>query len=300
VQNLTLLPSSGNSGQFTITSDCPASLPSGVTCHISVTFSPVNAGNALGWLFINSSGGNRSIALNGTGDGPIAQYTYSDGFISGSLPNTIVGTYAKPKLFTLKNIGQYPMDLSPGFQLAPPFFQTNDCPLSLEPGASCHFQVTAKPDHIGSFWGFMYMPKDAQAVQLLFNVNGFDIDMAVSRPSRPSRNGTAVSTGQTAAYRVTLSPSGPTNSTAVLACSGAPIGVSCEVQPSVVSLGSGPVDVNVVVGVAGSPVQQSRSLRLRNVLLENAASKSFNLNMSATVGAASRNVQIPVTMSTSR
>jgi hypothetical protein len=288
-----------NTWGFSNTNDCPTVLAPGSTCHVSATFSPLGATGFGAQVFVTSSGGNKMIQLSGTGEGPIAQVTSADYYYpSAGFGNVLVGSNSQPRLFTLKNIGKYDMALS-GVLLKDPFSETNNCPAVLAPGASCQIQVFFKPSVTGYFYSSITFPYGDPYAQSSGSVWGisFDVSMVMNRPVRPSRGASTsvISAGQSISYPVTMSAVGPSVGPVSLGCSGAPTGVSCQVQPAIVNLGGGPVDVNVVVAVDKSAGQPARVMRLRGRASQQ--QKSFEVIVNAVVGNAVRSLKVPVTVS---
>jgi len=57
------------------------------------------------------------------------------------------------------------------------------------------------------------------------------------------------------------------------------------------------MDINVVVAVAADASPRGRALRLRKAALSKSTqSKSFNLKVTATIGDATRSVDLPITV----
>jgi len=135
---------------FLKTNQCPATLPVGGSCKILVSFKPKALGAVSGTLSIsdNAVGSPQNVTLSGTGT--------AVGFNPTSLAfgNQAVGTSSTPKPVTITNVapsGNLKITaVSITGTNSSDFTQTNNCPASLAPGASCTVNVTFTPTAIGS------------------------------------------------------------------------------------------------------------------------------------------------------
>ncbi|MCU1287434.1 MAG: hypothetical protein JWO13_3784 [Acidobacteriales bacterium] len=272
---------------FASTADCPTTLPPDSSCHFTVTFTPQFPSRMNGGFSIQTSAGNTNVLVSGAGFG--AQTNFS--VYSADFPHVLVGTNSA-MMVTLFSTGTEGLNTA-GIGLSAPFSETNDCPAVLAPGASCHLWVTVTPNVAGETRAMMYVVPGTFPLRLY--LQAFDIQLNNPRPSR-SHRGTenAISPGKSAAYHVQVVPSVPLNATATIACGGLPAGVSCQVQPSIVNLSGGPVDVNVIVSAEKSAGQQGRAIRLRGRGPQE--QKSFDVTVNASVGNAVRSLKIPVTL----
>jgi hypothetical protein len=239
----------------------------------------------------------KTIEFTGSGTGAVAN-VYPLGALGPDFGSVMLNSYSQPQVLTLTNTGNDSMDLGK-VQIAPGFAQTNSCPALLAPQASCKFWLSAKPDHVGRYNGLLTFTDFAAGTrQLVLYATGLDFQVSITRPSRSQRNATdLIPSGQSGAYKVTLDPSGLFAATVLLGCSGAPAGVNCQVQPSIVNLNGAPMDINVVVAVAADASPRGRALRLRKAALSKSTqSKSFNLKVTATIGDATRSVDLPITV----
>ena len=128
---------------------CPAVLPVGGSCPISVFFSPNSATKQTGTLTITDSaqGSPQTVALSGTGVAP----TLGIAPAKLTFPETLAGHSSQPLTVTL-TATQGPVHLqsitTPDLPAA--FTQTNNCPVpgTLETFSSCAISVTFTPNAI--------------------------------------------------------------------------------------------------------------------------------------------------------
>lgn len=187
--NIALLISSititgANTGDFSQTNNCPASLPASPpatppanSCTINVIFKPTAIGLRTASVTVtdNASGSPQSIPLSGTGTAPGVNF---------SLPNLTFGaqdvsTSSMPPLTVmLSNTGSGPLTISSiGFTGANPgdFSQTNNCPSSsstLNQGSACTISVTFTPTATGSRSAVLTVTDDATTSPQTLPVSG--------------------------------------------------------------------------------------------------------------------------------
>jgi hypothetical protein len=233
-------------GDFAQTNNCASSVAAGASCTINVTFTPTARGarTATVSLADSAAGSPQSIALSGTGIGPVASLS------PGSLtfPGQFVGTTGLPINVTLSNTGDGSMTIS-NVAASTQFGTTNGCTSSLAAGVNCTISVFFDPSTGGSQTGTLTVTDNAPGSPQTVSLAGPGMDFAMSSTTST----TSVSPGQTANYSVMVSPLGGLNQTVSLTCSGAPTLSTCSVPPSVVLNGSTPSAVTVsVTTTAGS------------------------------------------------
>jgi hypothetical protein len=258
------------SPEFAQTNTCPAPLPAslatGNSCSISVTFAPAQTGTRTGTLSISSdsSVSPHEVSLTGTGVSTAAVNLDPS---SLEFSDQLVGTASEPKTVTLTNTGTATLVISsidlddPDFTLAP----ASDCPLSpatLAVGASCSISVTFTPTAPGELRGAVVVRHDAAgSPEIIGMVGTGGVDFSIEVPSGSSTTAT-ITAGQTATFNLEISPSGFSGEVS-LSCTGAPQGATCTVSPSSVTLdGSTPVGITVTVTTAARSLVAPRILRL--------------------------------------
>ena len=239
-----------NSGDFSQTSNCPASLAVGANCQVSITFTPTALGarNASLAVTDNAPGPPQSVPLSGTGAQPIVQFSPS----SVSFGAQTVGARSSPQLVTLTNAGGSALTItSIGIAggNAGDFADTSTCGSTLAPGASCQIKVTFTPTASGTRSAAVSVSDNAPGSPQVAALSGTGQDFSLT----PSGSGTAtVAPGQTATYTVTVTPGGGFNQTVDLSCSGAPAQSTCTVSSSVTLDGVNPSMATVSVVTNGS------------------------------------------------
>lgn len=141
-----------NAAEFSLTTDCGATLAPGAACTVSAVFQPVSPGTKSATINLtdDASGSPQKVTLSGTGLGiPVASLS------AGTLdfgPQT-VGVSSAAQVVTLTNTGNGSMTISStsvtGVNPAD-FIKTTTCGTSLAAAASCTISITFKPTAAGS------------------------------------------------------------------------------------------------------------------------------------------------------
>ena len=144
VLNITSIAASGDYSQ---TNNCGTTLNAGLSCTITVTFTPTQSGLRNGTLSVtdNAPGSPQTVPLSGRG----TFLRVSPAGLAFS-PQT-VGTTSAPKPVLLKNIGTVSMPISFSISPATDFaVQNTTCGASLAAGATCTINVTFTPVQTGA------------------------------------------------------------------------------------------------------------------------------------------------------
>jgi len=155
IQYLSLSYSYGDT--FGQTTNCPTygNLAVGASCAITVTFSPRSTGQTLASvaLYDNAAHSPQTIALTGTGAGPVVQVS-GDG-LNGATPNYNLDFGAAPvgspatRTITMTNGGNAPLvlDATPiTIAGASDYGESDSCAgASVAPGQNCHIVITFAP-----------------------------------------------------------------------------------------------------------------------------------------------------------
>ncbi len=171
-----------NTNQYGETNTCPASLASGASCTISVTFSPTITSTVTANVSItdNAAGSPQTISLLGTGASAAVGLSPS----SVTFASQGVGTTSAAQTVTLTNNGSVTLAIT-SITASTNFGQTNNCGTSLVSGAACTINVTFSPSTTGTLTG---------SISVIDNVAG--------SPQTVSLTGTG-----TGAATITLTPS---------------------------------------------------------------------------------------------
>ena len=142
-----------NSGDFSQTNTCGASVAAGANCSISVTFKPTASGARAASVTItdDASGSPQSVSLSGTGVAPVVGLS-PVGLTFSSQP---VGTTSAAQNITLSNAGNATLTFGgSGITITgtnnSDFSQTNTCGASVAAGANCAITVTFTPTATGA------------------------------------------------------------------------------------------------------------------------------------------------------
>jgi hypothetical protein len=165
--NLTNISVSSGSGEFAQTNDCPGSLAPSASCTIAVTFSPASGATRTANLTINDSDPSSPQLVGLTGTGASGSVSLSPASLA--FPNQAIYSTSPAKSTTLTNTGSASLEII-SILASGDFAQTNTCPASLGPGASCTINVTFTPSSIGARTGFVTLSDtDATNLQTLNN-----------------------------------------------------------------------------------------------------------------------------------
>jgi hypothetical protein len=142
----TIATTGDNSADFTITTDCHASLFAGKTCQVQVRFVPTTGQPGLRNAVLSipnlTLGGTHPVALSGTA---LTAKLSPRNLNFGSVP---LGQTSQPQTATLTNLGNTDLSITliglTGSGKTE-FAQTNNCPSNLPAGNSCTFNITFTP-----------------------------------------------------------------------------------------------------------------------------------------------------------
>jgi hypothetical protein len=140
-------------GDFTEKNNCGSSVNPGSSCTLSVTFTPNATGTRTGAITIidDATGSPHMLRLAGTG-------TTSGGPAVSLAPARLtfapqpMETFSPPQLGTLRNIGSGPLTII-SIGRSGDFYEGNNCPSTLGPGASCTLSVKFTPTSAGTRLG---------------------------------------------------------------------------------------------------------------------------------------------------
>jgi hypothetical protein len=148
-------------GDFAVASNgCTGTLTQGASCTIQVSFTPAVLGLRTGVLTVStdSFGGTATLALSGNGavSGPAVQLSSS----SLTFPGQMINTKSTSQIVTVTNSGSGAVTIS-NIATTGDFAQTNNCPSTLNPSASCVAFVTFTPTATGTRTGSLVITDNA-------------------------------------------------------------------------------------------------------------------------------------------
>jgi len=239
-------------GDFAATHNCPVSLGAGVSCTISISFTPTTTGSLVGSLNItdDAPGSPQAVALSGRGTAPRASLSAS----SLSFASQAVGKASSAQSLTLNNMGDAALAVDGATVTGSgsgDFAVQNACGGSLAPGASCGLSVTFTPVTSGPRAATLTITSDAVGNPPAAALTGAGADFSLSVLAG-SATALAVAPGQQALFHLTLMPAG-LKETVSFVCGGAPAEATCQVSPGTAALdGVTPVELTVSVQTAAS------------------------------------------------
>lgn len=169
-----------DSKHFVQTNDCPASLPSGASCTVTVTFKPTTVKATMSAdLSVKGEAKDTSwsVPLSGSVASAVSSVSLSPATLS--FGNQAIKTSSAAQTVTVTSTGTASMqikDIRISGDKKEQFAQTNDCPAELAANASCTISVIFKPTQTRS----------AMSANLM--VNG--VDTSTSRSITLTGNGT--------------------------------------------------------------------------------------------------------------
>ncbi|HEV2350470.1 MAG TPA: FG-GAP-like repeat-containing protein [Terriglobia bacterium] len=164
-------------GDFAQTNTCGGSAAAGANCAITVTFTPTATGTRTGTITIadNASNSPQTVALSGTGTGPVVGLSPS----SLSFTNQLLGTTSNSQSVTVYNTGNMALTVS-RMAATGDFAQTNTCGSSVAAGANCTIAVTFTPAATGTRTGTIIIADNAGDSPETLNLGGTGIAPAVT------------------------------------------------------------------------------------------------------------------------
>lgn len=146
-----------DAGDYTRSTNCPASLDANETCTITVGFNPGSVGEKLATLEVNTTnGGSATAALDGTANAGVKQTTIQNTAGDTNLPDytfpDTVALNSASYVFTVRNTGNVNL-LAVNTQSltgddADQFTRSTNCGASLAPNATCTVTVNFAPNRV--------------------------------------------------------------------------------------------------------------------------------------------------------
>jgi len=241
---LTSITMSGaEAAEFAQTNTCGNSVAAGATCTVNVTFTPAATGSRSAQLQINdnAAGSPQIVAIIGTA---IAISTPVVTLAPASLNfgNQSVGVASPTLAVTLDNTGNSGLSISSiaiSGANAADFAQTNNCTGNVAAGASCSISVVFTPAAMGSRSGQIVITDNASGSphQIVLSGSGTSANTPNFAVSAAPPSAT-VTSGQSAAFMLSVAGSGGFSQPVQFACAGLPAGASCGFSPAAVTPGA--------------------------------------------------------------
>ncbi|MBS1804974.1 MAG: choice-of-anchor D domain-containing protein [Acidobacteria bacterium] len=246
-------------------STCGSSLGPGASCSIGVIFTPVANGSVQGVLSVTSRtfADPATAALEGFGGAAGSLQVQP---VSITFPSTGVGTTSASQQLTLTNSG--PVALS-GFSISAPVgfeISSSTCATTLGISASCSVQVSFLPKSAGQQTGDLNIKSSSLAAPAQVALSGMGFDFLFGITGTSSKT---VSSGQTAAYTLSLTPLNGSAGNFTFACSSLPANAVCSFNPanaSVPANATWTVTLNISTGHGGSIADATPSSRSKSYL----------------------------------
>lgn len=156
------------SGDYTESDTCGTGLAGGASCVITVTFTPSAPGTRTGKITITQSGNNSPTVVNITGTGVAASFiTLTPSTLT--FPDQNVETASPSQTVTVGNIGNQNLTFPTGaFTTSGPFAETQNCPASLAPKATCTVNLAFLPTQVGILTGSLNVSSNTSSLATSF------------------------------------------------------------------------------------------------------------------------------------
>jgi hypothetical protein len=157
---------------YSQTNTCGGMVPAKSSCAITVTFAPQTTGPLDTTLSVGDGDPSspQTVTITGTGLSDLTTVTVNPGLLTYQ---TVVWGLSATKTVTVKNTGAVDAILGAfTFSGAPDYTQTNNCPASLAPKASCSVMVTFTPNALGPLDGSLSFTDNTAAGSSTINMTG--------------------------------------------------------------------------------------------------------------------------------
>lgn len=156
-----------SSGDYAQTNTCPATLNAGLSCAITITFTPTAAGTRAGAVTLKDNcPGSPSQAITVTGTGETLALGFSPSSLN--LGSVVVGSSSNMSA-TLTNDGSSSVNIT-GISVSPAngtFTQSNNCPATLTVQQTCTFTIVFTPPDVFTYKATVSVTNNAGAAATL-------------------------------------------------------------------------------------------------------------------------------------
>jgi hypothetical protein len=248
-----------NPGDFNITNGCTGPYAANAACTITMTFTPLAAGQRSAIITISDDAANspQSIQVSGTAtSAPSTSPAVSFSSTSLSFAAITQGTASAVQNVTVTSSGGGPLHITSvglGGTNGGDFIMTNGCTASsYAVNVTCTIGVSFAPLAAGARAATITLTDDAVNSPQVINLGGF-ANAALTLGAAPSGSTSAtISAGQTAQFNLQITPGAGYTGTVALAYSGAPTASSIQ-GPSTVQISNGnPAPFTVMVTTTGA------------------------------------------------
>lgn len=248
-----------NPSDFSMANNCSGPYAPNAGCSISVTFTPLAAGQRSATITISDDAQNSPQIVQVAGTATAAQPTTPLVALSpGSLAFGAItqGTSSAAQSITVTNSGGATLHISSvvlAGASSSDFSLTNGCAASsYAVNATCSLSVSFAPLSTGARAATITLTDDAPNSPQTIAITG-TANAAVTAAAAPNGSTSAtVAAGQTAQYNLQLTPGAGFSGTVALACTGAPLAATCQVPASVQIVNGTPTPFTVTVTTTGS------------------------------------------------
>jgi hypothetical protein len=238
---------------------CNSAVAVNSACTIIVTFTPLASGlrSATVTVTDDSPGSPQTIAVKGTGLATGPGVTFSPAV--PSFPTITQGTSGGAQTLTVTNSGTTSLHISSvvlaGLN-ASDFNLANNCTAPVAPTISCTVSLGFNPLAAGQRTANLTIADDAPGSPQTIPLNATANPAFTPGPAPNGSTTASISAGQTAQFQLQLTPGAGYSGIVSLACSGAPLGATCQVPATVTIANGAPAPFTVTVstkGAAGLP-----------------------------------------------
>lgn len=142
-----------------------------------------------------------------------------------------VSTTSSAEVVQFTNSGELNLTIS-SIATTGPFAETNNCPATLIPNASCNISVTFSPTTTGAATGTLVVTDNAPGGSQSMALNGTGGDFSLSVTPTQAQ----ITAGSTTSYQLTVTPANGYTQVVTLTCTGAPTGATCTPSPTSVTM----------------------------------------------------------------
>ena len=248
-----------NPGEFAMINGCSGLYAPNAACAITLTFSPVAAGQRSATVSISDDAQNspQVVQVSGTATAvPPTKPVVSLSAAALSFGTVTQGVTSPSQTVTVSNSGGAPLHISSvALAGANPtdFTLTNGCTAgSYAVNATCAFTVTFAPLLTGSRAASVVLTDDASDSPQTINLSGTSNPAITIGPAPGGSTSATVAAGRTASYNLQITPGPGYTGTVTLAYSGAPLAASIQAPSSLQISNGNAAAFTVMVTTTGS------------------------------------------------